>query len=137
MKSAGYSGTPLAKKLGLKPGSIILTINAPKGYKSWLAPLPAAVQFVSKAPSGGTDIVHLFVKSSAEFTEQLPKARKAIKSDGTIWVSWYKQPAGIPTDVTGDMVRSRALKTDLVDVKVCAVTDIWSGLKLVVRKHLR
>jgi hypothetical protein len=137
MKSAGYSGTPLWKKLGLKPGSTIFTIAAPKGYKSWLAPLPDAVTLVSKAPKSGADIVHLFVTSLAEYGRQLPKARKAMKIDGGLWVSWYKQSAGIPTDVTGDVVRTRALKTDLVDVKVCAVTDVWSGLKFVVRKHLR
>jgi hypothetical protein len=134
---AGYSATPLAKKLGIKPGATVFTIAAPKGYKSWLAPLPDAVKFVAKAPSGGADIVHLFVKSQVEFIKQLPRARKAMKIDGAIWVSWYKKSAGIPTDVTENLVRSTALKTDLVDVKVCAVTDLWSGLKLVVRKHLR
>ncbi len=137
MKSAGYSGTPLSKKLGIKPGSVVFPIGQPRDYKSWLAPLPDAVKFTSKAPSGGADIVHLFVKSLAEYRKQLPKARKAMKTDGGLWVSWYKQSAGTPTDVTGDVVRSRALKTDLVDVKVCAVTDEWSGLKFVVRKHLR
>jgi hypothetical protein len=137
MKSAGYSGTPLWKKLGLKPGSTIFTIAAPKNYKSWLAPIPANVKFVSKAPAGGADIVHLFVTSLAEFEKQLPKSHKVRAIDGAIWVSWYKKSANIPTDVTEDVVRNRALKTDLVDVKVCAVTDIWSGLKLVVRKHLR
>lgn len=137
MKSAGYSGTPLPQKLGLKPGSSVLTLGAPKDYKSWLAPIPAKAKFVAKAPSSGADIVHLFVKSLAEFDKQLPKARKAMKIDGAIWVSWHKKSANIPTDVTEDLIRARALKTDLVDVKVCAVTDIWSGLKLVIRKHLR
>jgi hypothetical protein len=77
------------------------------------------------------------VTSVAELARDLPKARAAIAPDGAIWVSWYKKSAKIPTDVTEDVIRNHALKTDLVDVKVCAVTDIWSGLKLVVRKHLR
>ncbi|MGQ0741808.1 MAG: DUF3052 domain-containing protein [Alphaproteobacteria bacterium] len=134
---AGYSGTPLAKKLGIKPGAVVIPLNAPREYKSWLAPLPPKVSFAAKTPSGGADVVHLFVKSTAELGRDLPRARKAIKADGAIWVSWYKKSAGIPTDVREDVVRAHALKTDLVDVKVCAVTDIWSGLKLVVRKHLR
>ena len=81
--------------------------------------------------------MHLFVTSLAELDKQLPLARKAMKQDGMLWVSWYKKAAKIPTDVTEDLIRNRALKTDLVDVKVCAVSDVWSGLKLMVRKHLR
>jgi len=134
---AGYSGTPLPEKLGIKPDSTILTLNAPKDYRSWLGALPKGAAFVAKAPKAGVAIVHLFVTSEAELKRDLPKARTAIAADGMIWVSWYKKAAKIPTDVTEDSVRNLALKTDLVDVKVCAVTDIWSGLKLVVRKHLR
>ena len=134
---AGYSGTPLSQKLGIKPGSVVFPIAAPREYKSWLAPIPHHAKFVARAPSSGADIVHLFVKSLAEFAKQLHRARKAMKIDGAIWVSWYKKSAGIPTDVTEDLIRKAALKTDLVDVKVCAVTDEWSGLKLTVRKHLR
>lgn len=134
---AGYSGTPLSQKLGIKPGSVVFPMAAPSGYKSWLAPIPEKAKFVGSAPSSGADIVHLFVKSLAEFDKLLPRARKAMKVDGAIWVSWYKKSAGIPTDVTEDLIRRCALKTDLVDVKVCAVTDEWSGLKLMVRKHLR
>jgi hypothetical protein len=137
VRSAGYSGTPLWKKLGSRPGTKVFTIAAPKAYKSWLAPIPAKVTFVSNAPSSGADIVHLFVKSLAEFEKQLPIARKAMAIDGAIWVSWYKKSASIPTDVTEHVIRNRALKTALVDVKVCAVTDVWSALKLVIRKHLR
>jgi hypothetical protein len=135
--SVGYSGTPLAKKLGIKPESIVYTIAAPRAYRDWLAPIPKDVSFVSKAPKGASDVVHLFVTSLAELKRDLPKARAAIKADGAIWVSWYKKSAKIPTDVTEDEVRRLALATDLVDVKVCAVTELWSGLKLVVRKHLR
>lgn len=134
---AGYSGTPLAKKLGIKPGTRIGKLNAPKQYGDWLGPLPDGARFVAKAPREGSDLVHLFVTSAAELARDLPKARAAMAPDGALWVSWYKKAAKIPTDVTEDLIRSRALKTDLVDVKVCAVTDEWSGLKLVVRKHLR
>ncbi len=122
---AGYSSSPLAKKLGIKDGARVLAINAPKGY---------AFATVTKSPA---DMVHLFVISLAELDELLPKARKAMTTDGMIWVSWYKKAAKIPTDVTEDLIRARALAGDLVDVKVCAVDEKWSRLKLVIRKALR
>lgn len=134
---AGYSGTPLAKKLGIKPGDTIYLIGAPKDYRDWIGPLPEGGAYAAKPPKDGARFVHLFVTSLAEFAKQLPRARSAMATDGMLWVSWTKKSAKIPTDVTEDAIRNRALKTDLVDVKVCAVTDIWSGLKLVVRKHLR
>ena len=134
---AGYSGTPLAKKLGIKPGTKVLALNAPRDYRDLLSPLPDGVAIAAKPNKAGADIVHLFVTSVAEYERDLPKARAAMAIDGAIWVSWHKKSAKIPTDVTEDIVRNRALKTDLVDVKVCAVSDVWSGLKLVVRKHLR
>ncbi len=137
MVSAGYSGTPLAKKLGLKPAMKILALNAPKDYRAWLAPLPQGVSFLAKAPRNGAQFVHLFVASRAELDKGLPMARRAMTKDGALWVSWYKKAAKIPTDVTEDLIRAHALETDLVDVKVCAVSELWSGLKLVVRKHLR
>lgn len=134
---AGYSGTPLAKKLGIKPGTTILTIDAPKDYAALIGALPSGVSIVAKTRPGAAEMVHLFVPSLAALDKQLPQARRAMTRDGAIWVSWYKKAAKIETDVTEDVIRARALKTDLVDVKVCAVTDVWSGLKLVVRKHLR
>jgi hypothetical protein len=85
----------------------------------------------------GADIAHLFVDALASLDWELPRARQAMKVDGALWVSWHKKASRIPTDVTEDAIRGRALKSDLVDVKICAVTEIWSGLKLVVRKHLR
>jgi hypothetical protein len=135
--SAGYSGTPLAKKLGIKSGSVVLTTGAPREYRDWLAPIPKDVSFVAKPPKTGCDVVHLFATSLAELRRDLPKARAAMKPDGALWVSWYKKAAKILTDITEDDVRKLTLAGDLVDVKVCAVTDTWSGLKLVVRKHLR
>lgn len=137
MSTAGYSGTPLAKKLGIKSGGHICTIAAPAEYEGWLAPLPPDVTIGTKAPKAGCGIVHLFVRSLAELERDLPKARCVIVPDGAIWVSWPKKSSGIASDVSEDAVRARALETDLVDIKVCAVTDVWSGLKLVVRKHLR
>jgi len=124
----GYSGTPLVKKLGIKDDSVVLLMNAPKDY---------ALRGVTFAKKGPADIIHLFVTSLKELEKELPQARRAMKIDGAIWVSWYKKAAKIPTDVTEDEIRNRALKTDLVDVKVCAVDETWSGLKLVVRKALR
>ena len=131
---AGYSPKSLADKLGIKPGMALYAIAAPKDYRALLG-IDAA--FAAKPPKGGADFVHLFVTSLAELDKQLPAARQAMKPDAMLWVSWYKKAAKIPTDVTEDLIRASALKTDLVDVKVCAVSDIWSGLKLVVRKHLR
>jgi hypothetical protein len=134
---AGYSGTPLAQKLGIKPGMNILAINAPEDYGKLLGALPKDVSILTTAESSEAQLVHLFVRSLKELDDLLPDARCAMATDGALWVSWYKKSAKIPTDVTEDLIRARALKTDLVDVKVCAVTGLWSGLKLVVRKHLR
>ena len=134
---AGYSGTPLAKKLGIKAGGSLYVVAPPRDYEKLLAPLPKNVAIVAKPPKDGADIVHLFVPSLAALETGLPKARAAMKTDGALWVSWYKKAAKIETDVTEDAIRACALSGDLVDVKVCAVSDIWSGLKLVVRKALR
>jgi hypothetical protein len=131
---AGYSPKSLAAKLGIKEGMALYAIAAPKDYRALLA-IDAPI--ATRPPKGGADFVHLFVTSLAELDKQLLLARKAMKPDGMLWVSWYKKAAKIPTDVTEDLIRARALKTDLVDVKVCAVSDIWSGLKLVIRRHLR
>lgn len=134
---AGYSGTPLTKKLGLKPGTVVYVIGAPEDYAELLGPLPEGARLATKPPKGGANLVHLFAKDQAGFKAALPKARQGITPDGAIWASWYKKAAKIPTDLTEDIIRATALETDLVDVKVCAVSEIWSGLKLVVRKHLR
>jgi hypothetical protein len=131
---AGYSPRSLADKLGIKDGMALYAIAPPVDYAALLQ-VPA--KFATKLPKDGADFVHLFVTSLAELDKQLPLARKAMKPGGMLWVSWYKKAAKIPTDVTEDLIRVRALKTDLVDVKVCAVSDVWSGLKLMVRKHLR
>jgi len=133
---AGYSGTPLAQKLGIKPGSKVLLVDTPEAYRSLLDPLPDGVQFGSRL-TGSTDIVQVFTTSRARLQELLEKYRAGLKPDGMVWVSWPKKAAKVPTDVTEDTIREVALPLGFVDVKVCAVNETWSGLKLVVRKELR
>jgi hypothetical protein len=125
------------KKLGIKPGARLHVIGAPPDYPGWLTPLPEGVEFEPRGGNADCDVVHLFVESLASLRRSLPKARGTIAPHGAIWVSWHKKSSRIPTDVSEAVVRDLALQTDLVDIKVCAVTEIWSGLKLVVRKHLR
>ncbi len=133
---AGYSGTPLAQKLGIKPGSKVLLVDAPEAYRSLLDPLPDGVQFVTRL-SGSTDMVHLFTSSRAKLEELLGKYRTGLKAAGMVWVSWPKKASKMPTDITEDTIREVALPMGFVDVKVCAVDEVWSGLKLVIRKELR
>lgn len=133
---AGYSGTPLAKKLGVKAGAEILLVDEPPEYLSWLAPLPEGVKFVSKV-SKSTDLIHLFVVSKKKLEAALKRYRKEIKSDAMIWISWPKKAAKVETDIVEDTIREIALPLGYVDVKVCAVSEVWSGLKLVIRKELR
>ena len=133
---AGYSGTPLAKKLGIKPGARLLAINAPANYSSLLEPLPQDVKF-ARADASDLDLVHLFTKTRAELTKLIGRYLVKIKQDGAIWVSWPKKASGIPSEVTEDTVREVGLPLGLVDIKVCAVDETWSGLKLVIRKENR
>ncbi len=128
---AGYSGTPLVNKLGIKPGMKILLINPPADYYT-LIETDIRDQQVEKNEI--PELVHLFVKTKKEFESAMKQLKPTcIKNTSvTIWVSWYKKSAKIPTDVTEDVIRNYALKNDLVDVKVCAVSELWSGLKLVV-----
>jgi len=132
----GYSGTPLAKKLGIDIGSRIFLSDAPKDYLKLVAPLPEGVRVVRKI-DGETDIVHIFSAERARLAAALRATLKRIKPDGTIWVSWPKKSSKVPTDITEDTIREVALPMGLVDVKVCAVDEVWSGLKLVVRKENR
>lgn len=132
----GYSGTPLAKKLGIIEGSRVLLIAAPAQLAAWIAPLPARVAFVQRA-GAHVDIAHLFATRRAELQKQLRKLRDALRPDAAIWVSWPKKAAGVATDIGEDVIRSVALPLGFVDVKVCAVSEVWSGLKVVVRKELR
>ncbi|HEX5218376.1 MAG TPA: DUF3052 domain-containing protein [Verrucomicrobiae bacterium] len=134
--SAGYSGAPLAKKLGIKERSQVLILNAPAGFKKLLEPVPSDVMFQSKADKT-TNIGHLFVTQSGELKKQLATLRKKLKPDAAVWVSWPKKSSKVATDITEDTIRALALPMGFVDIKVCAVDEVWSGLKLVVRKELR
>lgn len=132
----GYSGTPLAKKLGVKPGFRIKLKNAPGAYPQWVAPLPDHV-VCSTALRKEIDLWHLFSNRRKELEQSLATAIRQIKQDGMIWVSWPKKSSGVASEITEDTIRAVALPMGLVDVKVCAVSEIWSGLKLVIRKELR
>jgi hypothetical protein len=134
--SSGYSGTPLAKKLGYKASTRALVIAAPANYLAMLEPLPDAVLF-EKAPSAATDLAHVFVTERRVLAKELGVLRKMLKPEAAVWVSWPKKSAKVPTDITEDVVRQVGLPLGFVDIKVCAVNDTWSGLKLVVRKELR
>ena len=131
MALTGYSGTPLIKKLGIKPEMKVLTINKPDDYYKLLE---VDINDQSCTINEIPDLIHLFVKSVKEFESEMKALKSVYKKNSTvtIWISWYKKAAKIPTDINDDVIRNYALKNDLVDVKVCAVSDIWSGLKLVV-----
>jgi len=141
--NTGYSGTPLAKKLGIKEGFSILLVDAPANYAELVSPLPDEVEIHNAEARGLTtvngklDLVHVFTNGRDELFRHLPVLQKIIKQDGTIWVSWYKRAAKLPTEITEDTIREVALPLGLVDVKVCAVDEKWSGLKLVIRKENR
>ena len=133
---AGYSGTPLAKKLGLKPGDLVTLLNAPAGFRKLLEPVPDGVRFATKFDKAAR-LVHVFTTRKAELAKSLATCRKSLAPDAAIWVSWPKKAAKVETDITEDTVREVALPLGLVDIKVCAVDETWSGLKLVLRKELR
>jgi hypothetical protein len=128
---AGYSGRSVVQKLGVKPGFRIFVDGAPDSYDDVIGPLPADVTLAKrlKAP---LDMVHVFAKQAAALRKKLPACREAIAPDGMVWVSWPKKSSGVTTDVTENVVRDTALSIGLVDIKVCAIDDTWSGLKLVI-----
>lgn len=134
--TSGYSGTPLAKKLGIKAGSTVVVAGAPSSYRTLLEPLPASVTFARKV-TDAVDLVHLFVTRRSRLQSSLALYRAVIKPNAMIWTSWPKKSSKVPTDITEDTIREVALPMGFVDVKVCAVDEVWSGLKLVVRKELR
>ena len=129
---AGYSGTPLIKKLGIKPGMSVCILNAPESYDVTLGALPDAVQRHT-ALKGELDFIHFFTKSKAEFEKHYPKLKLHLAKEGMLWVSWPKRDSKVATDMTEDVVRNFALANGLVDVKVAAIDEVWSGLKLVYR----
>ncbi len=139
--SSGYSGNPLPKKLGLKDGQRAVFIGLPESL-AWLADCVAFQECTANFSlpeelTGPVDVVHLFALAAADLDPALAFLRRRIAQDGMIWVSWPKKSAKVPTDLTEDVIRASALRNNLVDVKVCSVDEIWSGLKLVVPKALR
>jgi hypothetical protein len=133
---AGYSGTPLAKKLGIKAGQRIFVEGGPANYLQLLEPLPEGVTLLPRL-AGKVNMIHVFTREAAALAAKLPMYRQRIAEDGMIWVSWPKKAAKVATDVTEDVVREFALPLGLVDTKVCAVDEVWSGLKLVIRLENR
>jgi hypothetical protein len=133
---AGYSKTPLRKKLGFEPPLDVVVIDPPEEYLSWLGELPEGVRIRSRV-RGEIPAAHLFVLDRAALERHLPVLRERLRQAGFIWVSWPKKASKVETDVTEDVVRAVALPLGLVDIKVCAVSDVWSGLKLVIRRELR
>jgi len=135
-RTAGYSGTPLSAKLGIKSGYEIHLVRAPDSYLKLVSPLPEHVNFAARL-SKNTDLVHIFTTRKTELAASLGSYRTKLKASAAVWVSWPKKSSKVPTDITEDTIREIALPLGFVDIKVCAVTEVWSGLKLVVRKELR
>ena len=131
--SAGYSGTPLPKKLGIKPGHRVMLLNAPPGFA---LELPEDARVLRRA-SGKADVIVSFHTERARFERRLPDLRACLEPAGGLWIAWPKRASKVPTDMTEDVVRDVALPRGLVDVKVCAIDETWSGLKLVIRRELR
>ena len=132
----GYSSTPLAKKLGIAEDTRLLLIGAPSGYSKLLGPGLDTLQLETK-PGVSVDVAHVFTTERMALEKQLASLRSRLRSNAVVWVSWPKRASEVRTDITEDVVRELALPLGFVDVKVCAVDDVWSGLKLVVRKALR
>jgi len=129
---AGYSGTPLLKKLGIKENTNLYAFKPPADYFNLLGDLPEGV-VVKGRPSGALDFIHIFVKEFAVFEKEFLRSQKYLKKDGMLWVSWPKKASKVATDLDENLIRDFGLKNGLVDVKVCAVDDVWSGLKFVFR----
>lgn len=134
--TSGYSGTPLAQKLGLASGMRAWFHNMPDSVRAEIDPEALNIDEVAAA-SAGLQCAHIFITERADLERQVQALRSLIAPNGFIWVSWPKKASKVPTDVTEDVIREVALPTGLVDIKVCAVDDVWSGLKLVIRKELR
>jgi len=133
---AGYSGTSLPQKLGIKPGLTVVAINPPANYRKLLGQLPDHVNFSNRVTANSM-FVHLFTTKRSELERRLSILRNKLSDNGTIWVSWPKKSSGISTDVTEDVIREIALPLGFVDIKVCAVDETWSGLKLMIRRENR
>ena len=132
----GYSGTPLAKKLGIKPGFTLAVVNPPGEYRQLVDPMPDGVT-IHSAVADSTDMVHLFCTQRTDLASALNRTIAQLRPDAAVWVSWPKKASKVLTDITEDTIREVALPLGLVDIKVCAVDEVWSGLKLVIRKENR
>jgi hypothetical protein len=130
---AGYSGTPLVKKLGFKEGFRVGLVNPPKGFETELDPLPADVKIIVRHLPNSLDLLLLFVDSQKILKKEFPKLALKLAGNGMLWIAWPKKASGVVTDLSDNSVRQIGLEAGLVDVKVCAVNDIWSGLKFVYR----
>jgi hypothetical protein len=131
MPVSGYSGTPLAKKLGIKDGFRMAAVNQPGHYFDLFTDFPESVTIVND-PGQKKDLIHYFAKEEKQLAKDIRKLKDQIEQNGMIWISWPKKSSKVPTDITEDLIRDLALRTGLVDIKVCAVDEIWSGLKLVI-----
>jgi len=134
--TVGYSGTPLAKKLSLRDGMRVWFDAMPESVADEIDEYALELTFVAD-PAQGIDAAHVFVTERGALAARLQALRHQIAPDGQIWVSWPKKAAKVPTDISEDTIRELCLPLGLVDTKVCAVNDVWSGLKLVIRKELR
>ena len=134
--SAGYSGTPLAKKLGFSDGAVVHLVGPPSNYARLIGPAFKSLK-IAKTADRAVDIVHLFTASRTRLSVALASLRTRLRPDAVIWVSWPKKSSGVASDVTEDTIREIALPLDFVDVKVCAIDATWSGLKLMVRRERR
>lgn len=134
---AGYSGTPLLKKLGIKPGYSVLIVNGPDHFLELLGDFPEGAELVTPDYSDPIDFIHVFCKNEEALHNSFPPLKKKLAKDGTLWVSWIKKSSKLETDITGNEVREFGLQIGLVDVKVCAVDKDWSGLKFMYRKEDR
>jgi len=133
---AGYSGTPLAQKLGIKAGVTVVVINSPDNYRSLLGKFANDAKFSNRVTTN-SNFIHFFTKHRSELKRQLHRLRSKMAEAATLWVSWPKKSSGISTDITEDVIRAVALPLGFVDIKVCAVDEVWSGLKLVIRRSER
>jgi hypothetical protein len=130
---AGYSGTPLIKKLGIRPGAQLKAVGEPEVYWDYISPLPDDVVVKGNSGPASLDFIHVFVKQKKEFEREFLKNKRLMKKDGMLWISWPKKSAKVPTDLDENIIRNFGLNNGLVDVKVCAVDDVWSGLKFMFR----
>jgi hypothetical protein len=134
--TAGYSGTPLAAKLGIKPGSRVHVVGAPRPYRDLIAPAPDGIT-LARALDSAVDVIHVFETRRSGLAQELDSFLRAARTDAVLWISWPKKSSKVRSEITEDTIRELALPLGLVDIKVCAVDATWSGLKLVRRRELR